>query len=141
MNAEEWPTEWLRGALELAVLGAIGCGTTYGYDVANRLAGGGIGQVKGGTLYPLLGRLERDGLVAAHWGPGAGGPGRKYYDLTAAGRDRLAALAPAWRRFAALVSSLGEPGNLDRHGGQFGKTSPDDPEEVDNVNERTSRNG
>ncbi|MDR2380753.1 MAG: PadR family transcriptional regulator [Bifidobacteriaceae bacterium] len=108
METEEWPAEWLRGALELAVLGAAARGTTYGYQLASRLADGGIGQIKGGTLYPLLGRLERDGLLEAHWGPGDGGPGRKYYDLTAAGADRLATLAETWRRFAARICDLTE---------------------------------
>ncbi|MDR2372721.1 MAG: PadR family transcriptional regulator [Bifidobacteriaceae bacterium] len=108
MDLEEWPTEWLRAALELAVLGAAAHGTTYGYELASRLAANGIGQIKGGTLYPLLGRLEREGLLDARWGPGDGGPGRKYYNLTPAGRDRLAALAEAWRRFSAHICELTE---------------------------------
>jgi len=55
----DWPPSWTRASLELAVL-ALVCahGPTHGYDVARRLRDAGLGEVKGGTLYPVLGRLE-----------------------------------------------------------------------------------
>ncbi|MDR1264478.1 MAG: PadR family transcriptional regulator [Propionibacteriaceae bacterium] len=109
MKAMDWPGEWLRGTLELAVLGVIARQTTYGYQIAARLAEAGLGEVKGGTLYPLLSRLERDQLVTSRWGAGDGGPGRKYYQLTAAGSRRLAELVPAWHDFAARVAAAADP--------------------------------
>lgn len=100
----EWPSEWLRGALEVCVLRVLAGDPTYGYAISARLAQEGIGTVKGGTLYPLLGRLERSGLVRVEWRAGETGPARKYYALTAAGRAELAALSERWAAFADLTS-------------------------------------
>ena len=107
--APEWPSEWLRGALEVCVLRILAEGPTYGYAISARLAQEGIGTVKGGTLYPLLGRLERTALVRVEWRTGETGPARKYYALTAAGRTELAALAERWAAFAALTSRFVAP--------------------------------
>ena len=99
MSDVQWPGEWLRGALEMCVLGVLADGTAYGYLIAARLEDAGLGAIKGGTLYPLLGRLEREGLVTATWRAGEGGPGRKYFELTARGRTELAERSLLWRRF------------------------------------------
>ena len=95
----KWPGEWLRGVLELCVLGVLAEDPTYGYAIAARLADAGLGTVKGGTLYPLLARLETEGLVHASWHAGEGGPGRKYFALTGAGRRELRARAALWEQF------------------------------------------
>lgn len=94
-----WPGEWLRGVLELCVLGVLADDATYGYAIAQRLAEAGLGTVKGGTLYPLLARLETEGLVHSSWRAGEGGPGRKYFALTAAGRRQLRVRAALWQQF------------------------------------------
>lgn len=107
MSTEQpWPSEWLRGVLELCVLRVLADGATYGYAIATRLADSGLGTVKGGTLYPLLIRLEGAGLVDAQWRAGDGGPGRKYYALTAEGRSNLAGTAAAWTRFTELTGGI-----------------------------------
>lgn len=103
---EAWPGEWLRGALEVCVLSVLEEGPTYGYAITTRLAELGLGTVKGGTLYPLLARLEESGAVTVEWRPGDGGPGRKYFTLTAAGRASLATHGAAWTRFAAVTSAI-----------------------------------
>ncbi|GAB97394.1 PadR family transcriptional regulator PadR [Kineosphaera limosa] len=100
---EEWPSDWLRGVLGLAVLAALTRGRRHGYAIAQELADAGLGTVKGGTLYPLLGRLEAAGHVEAHWQPGAGGPGRKVYALTSAGAEFLAERADRWRAFTDVT--------------------------------------
>jgi len=105
MTGEQaWPGEWLRAVLSLAVLRAIDAGDTYGYAIAARLERAGLGAVKGGTLYPLLGRLENGGLVEAEWRAGEGGPGRKHYALTDEGRRTLHEQAASWTRFAEITS-------------------------------------
>ena len=101
-----WPSEWLRGPLSLLVLRVLGDGPTYGYAVAAELEERGIGKVKGGTLYPLLGRLETDGLITSRWEPGDGGPGRKYFELTTQGRDHLEAERERWARFTTTVADV-----------------------------------
>ncbi|MEU8179382.1 PadR family transcriptional regulator [Micromonospora sp. NPDC049044] len=95
----QWPAEWLRGALTLCVLGVLADGPEYGYAIAQRLDDAGLGTVKGGTLYPLLARLEMDGLVRSTWQTGAAGPGRKYFALTPAGHRDLANRSRDWDRF------------------------------------------
>ena len=81
-------------------------GPTYGYEIAGRLADAGLGTVKGGTLYPLLGRFEDAGWVEIEWRPGDGGPGRKYFSLTPAGYAALAAQTHRWLEFTALTTEL-----------------------------------
>lgn len=106
MEAEEWPSEWLRGALSLCVLRLLLEGPSYGYALTQKLAEAGLGTVKGGTLYPLLARLEDGGLVDVDWRPGEGGPGRKFYALTPAGRAAAHTEASRWLRFAGAMQGL-----------------------------------
>ena len=103
---QPWPSEWLRGVLEVCVLRVLADGMTYGYAIASRLADGGLGVVKGGTLYPLLNRLEAAGLVEAEWRAGDGGPGRKYYLLTDDGRQELQNTATQWSRFTEVTGTM-----------------------------------
>lgn len=103
----DWPPSWTRASLELAVL-ALVCahGPTHGYDVARRLRDAGLGEVKGGTLYPVLGRLEEQGLLVSHWSAGEGGPGRKVVEATRTGRRELGARRRAWRTWTGRVAAV-----------------------------------
>lgn len=103
---QDWPPEWLRGVLELCVLRVLADGPTYGYQISARLASGGLGTVKGGTLYPLLKRFEEAGRVQTEWLPGDGGPGRKYYTLTDHGREVLAERSAQWRAFTQMTETM-----------------------------------
>lgn len=106
MEAElPWPNEWLRGVIELCVLKVIGDQPTYGYAIGCALADAGLGQPKGGTLYPLLSRFQEAGWVTAQWQPGDGGPGRKFYEITDQGRKVLDMRIDEWLRFSATVSA------------------------------------
>jgi PadR family transcriptional regulator, regulatory protein PadR len=106
MTEVRWPGDWLRGVLELCVLGALADGSTYGYAIAQRLEEAGLGTVRGGTLYPLLARLEAERLVESSWRAGEGGPGRKYFTLTATGGTELAARAAQWTTFVDRTRQL-----------------------------------
>ncbi len=98
--------QWLKGVLDLCVLGLIGNDTTYGYELAARFEHTGLGTIKGGTLYPRLTAMEKDGLLAAEWRPGDGGPGRKYYRVSDKGRALLAEGSIEWTTFAERVGEL-----------------------------------
>lgn len=100
-----WPGEWLRPLIEVCVMQTIAAGPTYGYAIATELDIAGLGSLKGGTLYPLLARLERADLVHTYWGAGEGGPGRKFYELSPAGRDRLTQLVASWGAFTETVGA------------------------------------
>ena len=97
-----------KGVLELCVLALLSGGDAYGYELASRLAEGiGMGE---GTIYPLMRRMQADGLVETYLVESSAGPSRKYYRLTPAGQTSFAAQKDAWRSFAGAVQSiLGEP--------------------------------
>lgn len=105
MGVDGWPSDWLRAILPLAVLATLRPGPSYGYAIATTLADAGLGTVKGGTLYPLLARLEADGHVISSWQPGTGGPGRKYFELTASGRGELDRQRAAWQVFCRIAGT------------------------------------
>jgi DNA-binding PadR family transcriptional regulator len=87
-------TELRRGVLVLAVLSRLRV-PQYGYSLRQVLAEGGM-PIDEGTLYPLLRRLEAQGLLASEWNTGHSPP-RRYYRLSAEGERVLAALSDAWR--------------------------------------------
>jgi PadR family transcriptional regulator, regulatory protein PadR len=107
MDEITWPAEWTRATLSQTALAIIGAeGTTYGYRILQRLEAAGFGKVKGGTLYPILARLEAEGLISSSWGKGEGGPGRKFVSITDAGRAEIARSVTRWQEFATLISTI-----------------------------------
>ena len=103
-------SDLLRGSLDLMVLGVLAEEAKYGYALQQslRAASGGRIDPKAGTLYPLLHRLEDQGLIRATWESGTGRR-RKWYELTAAGRKRLARQAEDWYAYAEILRRLLEP--------------------------------
>jgi PadR family transcriptional regulator PadR len=97
--------QWLRGVLDLCVLGMLARRESYGYELAQSLDAAGLGPIQGGTLYPVLLRLQRASLVEARWQEGAAGPARKYYRITAAGGQTLRQGASDWRTFTGGVDA------------------------------------
>ena len=106
MSDPELAREWQRGLLATCVLAVLAQGSAHGYAVAQRLQKLGIGQVKGGALYPVLNRLEGEEAVTSAWREGDGGPGRKVFEITATGRKRLEQMQRQWQPFATAVSDL-----------------------------------
>jgi len=99
-----------RGALEFCVLALLRDEERYGFDLVRAL-----GEVDGlvtseGTIYPLLARLRRDGLVDTVWRESDSGPPRRYYRLSPSGKRSLAAFAEDWIRFRDGVDRLMEVG-------------------------------
>lgn len=114
MDDRQWPADWMRGALTMCVLAIVAEQESYGYAIAQQLDGAGLGNVKGGTLYPILTRLEHDGLITSRWQAGQGGPGRKYFAATPAGRDSLQQLSADWTTFTGRVTALLRTGKATR---------------------------
>ncbi|WP_307845753.1 PadR family transcriptional regulator [Saccharomonospora sp. NB11] len=98
--------QWLRAVLEPCVLALVRRRESYGYELAAALEEAGLGPVKGGTLYPLLLRLERRELITATWREGTVGPARKYYRITPAGEEALRDTAAEWHAFRHGVDSI-----------------------------------
>lgn len=95
-----------KGLLEFAVLKIVSGATVYVADILKRLAGTEFATQEG-TLYPLLSKLRREGLVDYVWHESDSGPPRKYYRLTTAGVALLAELDDYWAQIHRTMSELG----------------------------------
>jgi PadR family transcriptional regulator PadR len=112
-----------RGALEFCVLALLVDEERYGFELVRTL-GATDGLVTGeGTLYPLLSRLKRDGLVASSWRDSDAGPPRKYYTISEAGRRALNEFTVEWRRFRQAVDALLDKGALHEQHNQSDRRS------------------
>lgn len=100
--------ELLKGAADTLVLSAFADGEKYGYQVVKELEqrSEGFFRLKEGTLYPILHRLEKQGLLLARWQVMPNGSERRYYALTAKGRRALASKLDEWQTFAHAVGRV-----------------------------------
>ena len=98
--------EAARGLLGVCVLAVLAHQEAHGYAVAVRLGEIGLARVRAGAVYPVLTRLEEEGALQARWTEGQGGPGRKVYRATAAGRERLTVAADQLVRRAGALAQL-----------------------------------
>ena len=98
-------SQLLRGVLDLCLLAVMGEGAAYGYEMTKRLRARGLSIVGEGSIYPLLGRLERDGLVETRRQASNGGPPRKYYSLSFEGSALLRGASRSGRR--PVMPSMG----------------------------------
>ena len=93
-----------KGVLDLCVLAMLARKDGYAYDIASRLAADiGMGE---GTIYPLMRRMQTDGLVTTYLEESSSGPPRKYYQLTKAGHAALAAQKAEWNVFTEQVAKV-----------------------------------
>ncbi len=95
-----------KGFLEFLVLRIIQRASVYSADILQQLAATEFATQEG-TLYPLLSRLRREGLLDYAWQESGSGPPRKYYRLTSAGTERLAEFNAYWKRIQQTVESIG----------------------------------
>lgn len=101
-------TNLRRGVLEYCVLASLRSGASYGRDIARQLTEDGVLIGGEGTLYPLLARLRRSGLVETNWQESTAGPPRRYYTVTHDGEQALDTFRQAWAPFRTAVdTSLG----------------------------------
>ncbi|WP_181770604.1 PadR family transcriptional regulator [Amycolatopsis pittospori] len=103
-------TEMLKGTLEGCVLEIIGGEEAYGYAITRRLNELGFGDVVEGTVYTILLRLEKNGVVQVTKRPSGQGPPRKFYSLNDAGRDELAKFWVKWEYVTSRIEKLKEGG-------------------------------
>lgn len=100
--------ELLKGAADTLVLSTFVQGEQYGYQVVKELErrSEGFFRLKEGTLYPILHRLERQGLLSARWETMPNGSERRYYALTAKGERELSAKLTEWHTFVQAVARV-----------------------------------
>lgn len=92
-----------KGILELAILGALEHRSHYGYSLIKHLTGGNGVDLTEGTIYPILNRLAREGLISAEWAESHQGPPRKYYALTPNGKKAYRILQKEFTLLQELV--------------------------------------
>ena len=95
-----------KGLLEFLILKIVSADKVYVADILKRLSDTEFATQEG-TLYPLLSKMRRDGLVDYEWQESDAGPPRKYYQLTAKGKSQLAELNDYWKHLNAMITQLG----------------------------------
>jgi PadR family transcriptional regulator, regulatory protein PadR len=105
-NADKWEVQLRKGCLELAIMAALWDGKLYGLEIIRRLETDSDLIVSEGTVYPLLSRLKTLGWITGEWVESASGHPRKYYALTAAGKQRAREMATIWTRFSSSMGRL-----------------------------------
>ena len=95
-----------KGLLEFLILKIVAADKVYVADILKRLSDTEFATQEG-TLYPLLSKMRRDGLVDYEWQESDAGPPRKYYELTAKGKSQLAELNDYWKHLNATITQLG----------------------------------
>jgi PadR family transcriptional regulator PadR len=102
----ERSSQLLRGVLDMCLLAIIAEEPSYGYEMARKLEGRGLALVGEGSIYPLLSRLQRDGLVESFTRESTGGPPRKYYRIAAKGRQQLQSWIGEWQSLSGGVDAV-----------------------------------
>lgn len=99
-------TELLKGTLDLLILRTLTLGTRHGLEVSRRIeqVTKGAFEVKPGSLFPALHRLEEQGFVTSEWGQTEGRKRAKYYSLTRKGRKQVEAETANWKRIARAMA-------------------------------------
>ena len=99
-------TQLLKGVLDIAILAVLNHKDDYGYALVTELRAAGFDNVGEASVYGTLRRLTADGSLSSYTQPSDSGPNRKYYTLTAHGRDQFAQGAKSWHGFADTMYYL-----------------------------------
>lgn len=97
-------SQLLKGVLDMCLLAVISEEPSYGYEMVRKLADRGLDLVGEGTIYPVLSRLQKGGLITGYLVESPGGPARKYYKVTPVGTKTLREWQADWQR---LVTGVG----------------------------------
>ena len=103
---EAWSSQLRKGVLELAVLGLLAGEPKYGSQLVDELAAEPDLAITAGTVYPLLARLSKAGLISSTWQESPLGPPRKYYTLTPSGQRTLGQLAETFRSVTVTITKI-----------------------------------
>jgi PadR family transcriptional regulator PadR len=103
---DNWATQLRKGMLELCILNSIKGTSLYGYDIVRKLRDIPSLVISEGTIYPILSRLKREGLLGTSIKESSEGPPRKYYELTEKGQNILRQMNEYWRDIKDGTDSL-----------------------------------
>lgn len=99
-------TQLLKGVLDGSVLAIIAQEEIYGYELVQKLRDYGFEQIIGGTVYPLLQKLEKNGLIVGTIRPQPSGPSRRYFKLTDEGRIYLQQFEEQWGKLVHRIDRI-----------------------------------
>ncbi|AFQ44231.1 PadR family transcriptional regulator [Desulfosporosinus meridiei] len=99
-------SQLMRGTLEGCILKIISLEVTYGYEIMLKLTGYGFNDIREGTIYPLLVRLEKKDLICGEFKPSPLGPSRKYYFITKRGKEALNSFEAYWQSISVAVTKI-----------------------------------
>lgn len=99
-------SQMLKGTLEGCILKVISMKETYGYEISEMLQAYGFSDISEGTIYPLLLRLEKNGLITAEYRESPVGPKRKYFSLSPAGIQEVNAFYLSWTELSGAINRL-----------------------------------
>ena len=105
-RTEGWITQVRKGLLELSILNFLREDSLYGYEIIKRLNEIPQLVITEGTIYPILNRLKREGLIDSHLKESDRGPVRKYYKLTAEGKKQMADMNTHWNALKQAISRI-----------------------------------
>ena len=99
------PSDLIQGTLDVLILKSLAAESRHGWAIAKRIqaVSGDVLQIKQGSLYPALHRLENQGLIKAEWRVNETGREAKFYTLTKAGRAELQVELEQWDRLSAAI--------------------------------------
>lgn len=99
-------SQLLKGILDGCVLAVIEKEAVYGYELSRKLQEIGLSDVSEGTIYPVLLRLQKNKLIIGEMRPSDFGPNRKYYSLTAVGKEALEIISEEWNQLSVPINTL-----------------------------------
>ena len=107
MSISSWKYQIKRGTLEFCIMSMINQQPTYGYEIISKLEKYSILAAKANTIYPLLGRLLKEGYISSAEQECTGGvPARKYYSVTAKGLDYISSMSDEWDNLLYAIKEI-----------------------------------
>jgi len=109
-TVDSWISQIRKGLVEFCVLAILSRGEAYGYSILKQLEDNPSLAFKESTLYLVLGRLKKEGYVSVRKGPSESGPPRRYFKMTATGKQRLHDMRHYWNDTHMAIDTLLESG-------------------------------
>lgn len=106
MNLENWQTQLRKGLLDIVILNLLQHSRCHGYEMVQTLKQIDGLQIREGNIYPILARLQTDGLVASHSEPSRDGPPRKCFELTKLGLNVLKDMNTHWNQITENIERI-----------------------------------
>ncbi|MHC4743600.1 MAG: PadR family transcriptional regulator [Planctomycetota bacterium] len=106
MNLNNWRIQLRKGLLEIAILNLLQHGRRHGYEMAQTLKKTQVLALREGNIYPVLARLQVDGVVTSHTEASVDGPPRKYFKLTETGLEVLADMNSHWDQIIESIETI-----------------------------------